>query len=312
MEMKGRDMKVVKYFLLVLLLVLGNKVFAFDTQTACPPFQINTAGGWAILSESNTTQCYLGPGGFNPNTYVLAHISVNGVGQSYQGSNIVVCGAANDPIPSPYVKVFTSVSIYCNPAITPTNALGISCSGPCIQPPPSGSIGANPTTVNIPYVQLGSTTINFNSANLVGQVNACIWVRVDGGAMQNGNCYPPNQPGSETETWIQAGHQYIFYLYEEASHVLLGQVTVNGVSDGTPTISVSPNPVSIPAGQSSAPITISWNAPGYGSVSLYGSNSLPPYNGGTFCLGSGFPASDSINGHAYPGEVAHLYVVSSD
>lgn len=181
----------------------------------------------------------------------------------------------------------------------------------CSWPQPAGSITASPSNVYIPYGQNGSTTLTFSSDNITG--GTCWWVSVDGAAATNGPCYTGNQ-SSRTELipWIQAGHQYVFYLYEESAHIFLGQVTVNGISDGTPTISVSPNPVVIPAGQPSAPMTISWNAPGYSAVSLYGSNSLPPYNGAILCLGSGFAASDSINGHTYPGEVAHLYIVASD
>ncbi len=78
------------------------------------------------------------------------------------------------------------------------------------------------------------------------------------------------------------------------------------------TVTATPNPVTIPAGQTTAPVTITSNAPGYNSLSWYGSNSLPPYNGEILCLGSNLPTTYTFNGHMSPGQISKLYLVPND
>jgi len=226
------------------------------------------------------------------------------------GYTITVCSETG--IPSGWQLVWDQGQYStCNNLGDEINIQHVSCGAGDTNCSPSGRISASPQSVYIPYGQLGSTTLTFSSSNISG--STCWWVSVDSAAATNGPCYTGNQSSrTDLANWIQAGHQYVFYLYEEQAHILLGQVAVQGVSDGTPAISVSPNPAIILAGEPSAPITISWNAPGYSSVSLYGTNNLPPYNGATICLASGLPANDSISGHAYPGEVAHGYIVNND
>jgi hypothetical protein len=114
--------------------------------------------------------------------------------------------------------------------------------------------------------------------------------------------------GSIAPNWIQAGHNYTFGLYAgSTTQNLLASVLVTGKSAGMPWINSSSNPVVIPYGQSSANYTLSWSAPGYSTVTIYGANNQYQ-NGAILCLGN-VPASGSaVEGEDW-GEVADLYLV---
>lgn len=293
-----------------------NPVAAYSTigpQCAYPLTPL--PAGWIVTSATNVTQCSypavpgyytINFGGHYYNQYTitsfydipvggtLEYCSGMGVPTGWQVVNIIAQGRCDQM--SDYVAQHTACI-----AGRDTN---------CYPPPPpvSGSLKASQTIVQIPFGQLGTTTLTYSTANLVG--SACINVSMDGAAETSMYC--GGSSGTSSPNWIQAGHSYVFRLYQQSGNVTLASVTVTGVSDGTPTIKASPNPVAIPAGQTSAAITVTWNAPGYSSVSWYGSNSLPPYNGQILCLGSGLPASYTYNGHMSTGEVAKLYIVPDD
>lgn len=75
----------------------------------------------------------------------------------------------------------------------------------------------------------------------------------------------------------------------------------------SPSVQFSPNPAKIPTGSQSIPVTISWSAPEYATVSVYSTNNQPPYNQGIYCLGSAagimsMPATISV------GERAQIFI----
>ena len=75
---------------------------------------------------------------------------------------------------------------------------------------------------------------------------------------------------------------------------------------GTATMTAAPNPVIVPAGQTTTTFTLSWNAPGLSQVDLYGEQNLQN-PGQTLFLGTG-PASGSALEPMSVGEVAWLWL----
>lgn len=171
-------------------------------------------------------------------------------------------------------------------------------------PPPPPTISASPNPVSIPFAQTGSTTITWSAPGIGGGV--CVWVSVDSAAQTSMVC--GGESGTAAPDWIQIGHTYTFRLYQgTATTTLLTSVTVKGVSDGTPSLRASSNPVIIPYGQSAANYTLTWNAPGYNKISLYGSQNLNQ-NGKILCLGNVSGSGSAVQSETI-GEIANLYAV---
>lgn len=291
-----------------------SSVVAFSTiGPRCAYPDPSLPSGWVVTSASNVTQCSypavpgyytINFGGRYYNQYTitsfydipvggsLEYCSGMGVPAGWQVTNIIAQGRCDQM--SDYVAQHVSC---------------ISGQDTNCYPQPSGQLSASPTTVYVPYGQNGSTTLSWSTQN-VPNGQACVIFSANGSAFAAWTC--GNSQDSAVWPWVAPGTTYVFQLVKAYDNHPLASVTVTGVSDGTPTIAVNPNPVSIPAGQTSAPITVTWNAPGYSSVSWYGSNSLPPYNGEILCLGSGLPASYTYNGHMSVGEIAKLYIVPND
>jgi len=75
-----------------------------------------------------------------------------------------------------------------------------------------------------------------------------------------------------------------------------------------PTMKATPNPVVVPAGQTTANYTLTWDAPGYSQVTLYGKQNLQ--NPGQIqCLGSG-SGSGTAPEPMSVGETATLWLLS--
>ena len=89
---------------------------------------------------------------------------------------------------------------------------------------------------------------------------------------------------------------------------VLQTLEVKGLQGAAASLRASPNPVTIAAGQSSAPYTLSWSAAGYSHVTLYGSNNLIS-GGAILCLGD-VAGSGSVATTASPGEDAYIYLTT--
>lgn len=136
--------------------------------------------------------------------------------------------------------------------------------------PQSASISASPKTLTIPYGQsAGSTTISWNTTNYS---NPCVWIQNSGAsspslwACSGGGAHSATWPyvpyGGTTTLWISNGGS-------SSPSPNVAQVVVTGLAGAAPTISASPNPVFIPVGKSTGSTTVSWNAAGYSSTSVY-------------------------------------------
>jgi len=97
----------------------------------------------------------------------------------------------------------------------------------CTSVPLTGSISANPTTVNINTgSSTGCTNISWNAACGTAQV----YVSHNGGGE---TLFAQDRSGTQGACWIQPGSQYDFCLYEGTSHSNnLGCVRVVGVDAG--------------------------------------------------------------------------------
>ena len=171
-------------------------------------------------------------------------------------------------------------------------------------------INASPNPATIPLYQT-QTTVTISWGN--SSSTTCVWWTTGNtnGGQTNNPPYCGGASGSNPYT-LSAG-TYTFWIGNSQSPVAEYAAPIHVTVNNPPTgIWATPNPVTVPSGQSSAPVTINWNEPGYSSVSWYGTNSLPPYNGETLCLGSNFPSTDTINANMSAGEIAHLYIVPND
>lgn len=89
----------------------------------------------------------------------------------------------------------------------------------------AGSVGATDVSPAIATGALGTTTVQWSSS---GVATAEVWVSMDDAAE---SLFARAPSGSQSATWIQAGHDYQFKLYAERDHaVLLGSVRVWGES----------------------------------------------------------------------------------
>jgi len=71
-------------------------------------------------------------------------------------------------------------------------------------------------------------------------------------------------------------------------------------------MTASPNPVIVPAGQTTATFTLTWNAPGFSQVDLWGVQNLQS-PGQVLFLGSG-PPSGTTSAPMSVGEIATLWL----
>ncbi|MFC5742820.1 hypothetical protein [Dyella tabacisoli] len=198
--------------------------------------------------------------------------------------------------------------------------------------PVDGNFTMNPSVVYIPYSEsTGSASVDWtwDETNPYFRFG-CLYVVVDNPvSFAQGKVVDCENPGNAYHTtlpWIQMGHVYTAYIqaqdtpFQEDRGTSQSAVVYSpGVSSNIRVqrpvgISVSPNPATIPAGATSTTVNISWNnvQPQYQRVSWYGTNSAPPYNGQTLCLGQPASPSGTTTAKVVSGERSTLYVVPYD
>ena len=87
----------------------------------------------------------------------------------------------------------------------------------------------------------------------------------------------------------------------------LSSVFMTAVAAAPTTMSASPNPTVVPAGVTSSYYLLSWDAPGFSQVTLYGRQNLQ-FPGQIRCLGSG-PGSGSAQQPIAAGEIGDLWLL---
>lgn len=232
--------------------------------------------------------------------------------------------------PIPYVGT-SGVQSQIAPTSFATKATNIRADTP--RQPVDGRFSFNPTIVYIPYSEsTGSSTVTWywDETDLYFRFG-CLYIVVDHPSIPNpqgtvvdcenqGNAYQTKLP------WIQIGHTYTAYLqaqdtpYQEnrgtpQSSVFYDPGSALTIKAALPVdIVVNPNPATIPSGATSTTVTIGWNNvdPNNQRVSWYGTNSAPPYNGETLCLGQPANPSGTTTAKVVSGQRSTLYVVPYD
>jgi hypothetical protein len=235
------------YRLLAVLLCLGIVPTAFaqsGTLSASPSVVVIPIGG--SVGDTNMTWTASGASAF--------HVTVNcGGGEQLMAST----SAGTHSVNVPWIQIGSSCTFRLRSwTVTGTVLSTVTVIGVTT----NGAITGVPTTVVIPPGQsVGSTNIGW-----VGEYGSTFHVTVDcgGGEQLMGSTGAGTH--SVTAPWITVGASCLFRLRSETVNgPILDSVTVTGVAGTGPTpsgsISVSPNTVSIPAGQSSGSTTVSWN-----------------------------------------------------
>jgi hypothetical protein len=183
---------------------------------------------------------------------------------------------------------------------------------------PAATISATPNPVIIPFGKSSNTnTLSWNApyysqATLYGVQN----ISNPGQILCLGNVSSV-QSVSETVVPNEVATLYLTAptgcaagtVVPSAPAPVLGQVTVTTQQGARPALHASANPVTIPVGQSSQSYTLSWTAPGYSSVSLYGKQNLYA-PGQTLCLGN-VSAPGSVSASMSVGEIADIYLTAN-
>ena len=214
------------------------------------------------------------------------------------GTNVSV---VNKLSPGPQIltaSIGTTAQKSINVTISPSNATLSTPSNPIVLP--QGTSSGNATiSFNAPgYTQI--TLYGRQNQQYPGQI-LCL-----GSGAGSGTTVAPVAIGEAATVWLSP------YTNCAAGSVLsapppgsLATLNFSVVAGAAPTVTANANPVIIPHGQSSAPYTLSWNAPGYSKVALYGQQNLA-YSGQNICLGSGVAPSGSSVSSMQLSEIATI------
>jgi hypothetical protein len=135
----------------------------------------------------------------------------------------------------------------------------------------TGSISGSPNPCGIPQGQSTcSSTITWSSQ---GASVVQVRLSMDGAPTTNFATSGAGGPYSQGAPWIQAGHTYVFYLYDYSSGsqgAQLALVQVTGATIGTGTISANPpNSCTILGGQTTCTAQISWSSQNTSQVQVW-------------------------------------------
>ena len=225
------------------------------------------------------------PTGYHPTSYPwsISCCGTGGCGGIYSnsvtcepnsGSTFLTCGSG---CPTGYVPTSYEWSISCcnasgcggisNNSSQCACIPGVTCPPP---PPPrrSASISASPSTLTVPYGQAnGSTTITWDTRSYS---DPCVWIQNSGESVPK--LWACAGGGSHTSIWpyVPSGGTTTLWVSDGGSHSPspnIAQVVVTGLRGNAPTISASPQVVSIPSG-SSGSTSISYNLTGSGYTAM--------------------------------------------
>jgi hypothetical protein len=157
-------------------------------------------------------------------------------------------------------------------------------------PPPVFYVTPSSGQVPIgPYATQGPYSFGWNAP---GYTSLDIWGQVDNGSWQFGATVDSADSLGNT---IAAGvhHRYRFYPHGDSVNIL-GSLSVVGVTTETPTFTISPSTVVVPANQTTGPFTFTWRARGYVSLDVWGR-----VNGGPWQFGLNIPPTGN-NGANIP------------
>ena len=140
---------------------------------------------------------------------------------------------------------------------------------------PGASFSASPNPVVVPYGQANApfdlywNVPGYTSIDIYAERNGPPRVKLASNAAASGSSLDSN---------FVAGTDHVTYwIYPAgATTPLLATLQVNGQAGAIPAMTAVPNPVVIPAGQTSRSFDLYWEAPGYSRVDIYAERNGPP------------------------------------
>lgn len=166
---------------------------------------------------------------------------------------------------------------------------------------PQPTMSASPSSVVVPYgAANASTTVSWNapgysSVDWCGKVGTGAWQfagLVTAGSGSVGVPMPPNTT-----------YGYRLYAHGAATNCpstgILTSLSVTSTQGAQPTFRITPSHVVVPLGQTTGSFTLSWNAPGYATLDLWGKVNNGPWQFGLEILGSSSVGSPLDVGTTY-------------
>lgn len=140
---------------------------------------------------------------------------------------------------------------------------------------PGASFSAGPNPVVVPYGQANAPfdlywdIPGYASIDIYAERNGPPRVKLASNAAASGSSLGSN--------FVAATDRVTYWIYPAgATTPLLATLQVNGQAGATPAMTAVPNPVVIPAGQTSRSYDLYWEAPGYSRVDIYAERNGPP------------------------------------
>jgi len=143
------------------------------------------------------------------------------------------------------------------------------------------TVTASPSQVTVPYGQ----TYGIGYATWSSPTNSPVYIWVDstyGSTVQT--VYWTSGVSRSNVPWsfVRLGGTTQFLMSPSSTTltILAASNIIGGVQGAAPTLSINPTHVVVPVGQTSGTFTLSWSAPGYASVDIWGLiNNTGPWNG---------------------------------
>jgi hypothetical protein len=137
---------------------------------------------------------------------------------------------------------------------------------------PAPTLTATPESVIVPYGRSSANyfvtwnTPGYDTLDVYGD-NSLTGAHMQflGTTASPGSAYEPVSPGETA--------RMSFFPHGDPN-TYLGSVTVQGIQGAMPAFGASPNVVVVPNGANTGTYALSWNAPGYDQLDVYGDNSL--------------------------------------
>jgi len=162
-------------------------------------------------------------------------------------------------------------------------------------------MSASPSSVVVPYGAANApTTVSWNAPGY----SSLDWCgKIGTGAWQFAGLVTPGSGSVGTPMPPNTTYGYRLYAHGAATNCpstgILASLSVTSTQGAQPTFRVTPSHVVVPLGQTTGSFTLSWNAPGYATLDLWGKVNNGPWQFGLEILGSSSVGSPLDVGTTY-------------